>query len=86
MRLKDRKAIWLKKLSSMTPVEVSSELAKLERELERKNEVVNFLSKVHTRTGEDWRRYHNRKMSDMNDLIREYEKVIESLKDLLDTK
>lgn len=45
MRLKDRKEIWIKKLNDMTPFHVAGELAKLERELERKNEDVGFVSR-----------------------------------------
>ena len=84
MRLKDRKAVWIGKLHDMTPFQTAGELAKLERELERKNEDVNFLSKIHSRSAEDWRRYHNRKMNEMVELLREKEKVIDDLKCVLD--
>ena len=67
----------------MTPFQVATELAKLERELERKNEDVNFQAKIHTRSSEDWRKYHNRKMSEMVGLLRDYERTIERLKEII---
>lgn len=84
MRLCDRKAIWIGKINDMTPFQVAKELAKLERELERKNEDVTFLSKIHSRSAEDWWRYHNRKMNEMVELVREKDRLIGKLKDILE--
>ena len=45
--------------------------------------MLTLLSKIHSRSAKDWRRYHNRKVDELVSLLREKEKMIDNLKELL---
>ena len=42
---------------------------------------VNFLSKIHSRNAEDWKKFHNRKTHGVVELVREKDALINQLKE-----